>query len=285
MEFLAQIDIATYWSIFLFGLLISTTAMSTGVDGAIFWAPLLLLVYKVDPAVAISCAIFIELFGFGSGVYGYAKRKKIKFKEAGFLLLFTIPLGVLGAYVSKILPSNILILMISAACIILAVMNFKRRKLKIQEKKPEELTIEKKWLGGIMSTIGGFFAGAIGVGIGETNNFYLLIKNKFPVTYAAGTTIFMVAATDLFISIFNILYFRKATAGFDLMQVASILIFAIPAVVIGARMGVILAHKLKRAHFNYYLASVFSVMAIISMYRAYANIGHEQIMSALASIF
>ncbi len=255
-------------------------------DGAIFWAPVLLLVYKVEPSVAISCAIFIELFGFGSGVYGYSKRKKIRYKQAAFLLMFTIPLGVLGAYVSKILPSDALIVIISMVCIALAYMNYSNGKKKIKTRGSKDAKLENKKLGGISSTIGGFFAGAIGVGIGESNNYYLLIKNKYPVTFAAGTTVFMVAVTDVFISLFNFLYFKKFSGGFDFVEVASILVFAIPAVMIGARVGVVVAHKLKRQHFNHVLASVFSIMALISLTRAYVNMGgHEQIMASILNIF
>jgi hypothetical protein len=91
----SQIDFQTYWCVFFFGLAISITAMSTGIDGAIFWAPVLLIVYKVEPSVAIACAICIEIFGFGSGIYGYARRGKIQYKAALYLLKFTIPVGIL----------------------------------------------------------------------------------------------------------------------------------------------------------------------------------------------
>lgn len=35
-------DYQTFWPIFPIGIMIATTAMSTGIDGAIFWAPVLL---------------------------------------------------------------------------------------------------------------------------------------------------------------------------------------------------------------------------------------------------
>ncbi|MFC1811054.1 sulfite exporter TauE/SafE family protein, partial [Patescibacteria group bacterium] len=201
---LSQIDFGTYWGIFFIGILIATTAMSTGVDGAIFWAPVLLLLYGVEPAAAVACAIFIELFGFGSGLYGYTKRKKVLFKQGAFLLIFTIPLGVLGAYISKILPINFLISIIAIICLVLAFSNFRRAELEDHHKERDikNPALKHKKLGGFLTSIGGFFAGAIGVGIGETNNYYLLIKNKYPATFATGTTIFIIAVTDLFCSLF-----------------------------------------------------------------------------------
>lgn len=265
-SYLSQLDYHTYWTVFFFGLLISTTAMSSGIDGAVFWAPVLLLIYKVDPAVAIACAIFIEIFGFGSGIYGYAKSKKIKYKQAAYLLMFTIPMGVIGAFVSKILPENILILLISLSCFFLVAMNLRRAKTHVEVRDPKDLSLRNKKMGGILSMIGGFFMGAIGVGVGETNHYYLLMKNKYPTTYAVGTSVFMIAISAFFCSVFNLLYFA-GSSSFDLRTIASILIFAIPAVILGARLGVRLAHAIERHHFNYMLAGVFSFMAIISLYR------------------
>lgn len=74
-------DYQNFWPIFPIGLAIATTAMATGIDGAIFWSPVLLFGFGLPPEIAIACGIFIEVFGFGSGVYGYALKKVILYKQ------------------------------------------------------------------------------------------------------------------------------------------------------------------------------------------------------------
>ncbi|MBU0668075.1 sulfite exporter TauE/SafE family protein [Patescibacteria group bacterium] len=266
ISLLSQLDYHTYWGVFIFGILISTTAMSSGIDGAVFWAPVLLIVYRVEPSVAIACAIFIEIFGFGSGIYGYVKRKKIKYREALYLLMFTIPMGMLGAYVSKLLPEKFLIFLISLSCLFLIVVNVKRAKMHVEVRKPDDLSLRNMKLGAILSMIGGFFVGTIGIGIGETNHYYLLIRNKYPTTFAVGTSVFMIAITAFFCSLFNLFYFA-GSSSFDLVKTASILVFAIPSVIFGARIGVRIAHIIERQHFNYMLAGIFCFMCVISFYR------------------
>lgn len=281
VSILSQIDFATYWGVFIFGLAISATAMSTGIDGAVFWAPVLLLIYKVDPAVAIACAIAIEVFGFGSGVYGYAKNKKILYKQACFFLIFAIPLGILGAYVSKIVSANLLISLIGLSCIILMVINWRRAKFTMHEKDSKKLELKNKGVGGLVNGIGGFFTGIIGIGIGEANHYYLLIKNRYPIAYASGTSVFTIAVTAIVCTVFNMIYFKASTNVFNWTQIISILAFAIPSVIIGARFGVVLAHNIKRKSFNYFLVSVFAFMAVISFYRVYVSVGSEQMLASL----
>ena len=167
---------------------------------------------------------------------------------------------------SKMLPENLLILLISLSCVFLIVVNLRRAKSHVDVRDVNDLELENKKLGGILSVIGGFFMGAIGVGVGETNHYYLLMRNKYPTTYAVGTSVFMIALSALFCSVFNLIYFASSSS-FDAIAIASILVFAVPGVILGARIGVRLAHAVERQHFNYMLTGVFSFMAIISMYR------------------
>ncbi|HPO05613.1 MAG TPA: sulfite exporter TauE/SafE family protein [Candidatus Gracilibacteria bacterium] len=283
ISFLLSLDYASYWGVFFFGLLISTTAMSTGIDGAAFWAPVFLLVYKVDPKVAVACAIFIELFGFSSGVVGYVRKKKILYKKALTMLIVSIPFAIAGAFLSKIIPSFMLIIIIGVCSSLLVVFNLYQTTQ--QQKEIEDHHSHKlvnKPLGMILTAIGGLFDGAVGLGLGETNNYYLANKNKFNAAYAAGTSVFMIAINGLACNLFNGLYFHKYSNLADWNQVASILIFAIPSVLIGAQIGVHLVHRFKKIYFNYLVAAVFAIVAVVDFYRGYMayNPGEWQIFVA-----
>jgi hypothetical protein len=261
------IDFQTYWSLFPAGIVIASVAMCTGIDGAAFWGPVLLLGYGVDPAVAVASGIFIEIFGFSSGVYGYARSGKILFRHALPLLLFAVPFGLVGAYISKRVSPGAITAAVGAGCLFLAFRNIKRARYALTEQPAEDLRLIQKPAGYLLSGIGGFFTGAIGFGLGETNNYYLLMKNRFPVTYSSGTTVFMIAVTALTTSAFNILYFGQSSpAKFSALY--SIVPLTVPAVIIGGQLGVRLAHIIRRPVLHYFLSVVFTLMALLSIVKA-----------------
>jgi uncharacterized membrane protein YfcA len=255
-----------YWGLFPLGIAIATMAMATGIDGAAFWAPVLLLWYEVDPPVAIACGIFIEVFGFTSGVYGYAKRGSILFREALPLLGCAVLFGLIGAYVSKVVPARLLLGAVGAGSLFLSYRNIRKIKRGDHEQRSEALHLKQKGVGCLLSGIGGFFTGTIGFGIGQTNNYYLLVRNRLSVPYASGTTVFMIAVTACVTSVFNFFYYEE-NKSVDVQQIYNIVFFAVPAAVIGAQAGVRLAHKIKGVLFYYGVAVIFFVIALLSFYR------------------
>jgi len=93
-----------FWYLFPVSVLIATISMSSGVGGAVFFSPLLMLGLKLDPRIAIGTALATELFGFGSGLIAYYKAKLIDFKLAINLLLFSVPASLLGTIYSDLVP-------------------------------------------------------------------------------------------------------------------------------------------------------------------------------------
>ncbi|MCL7455516.1 MAG: sulfite exporter TauE/SafE family protein, partial [Anaerolineae bacterium] len=60
-----------YWFMFPAAVLIATIAMASGVGGATFFSPLLILALGLPPEVAIGTGLITEVFGFASGLYAY----------------------------------------------------------------------------------------------------------------------------------------------------------------------------------------------------------------------
>lgn len=257
-------DIQSYWEIFPIGICIASVAVCTGIDGAAFWGPVLLLGYKVEPSVAVACGIFIQMFGFGSGVYGYAKRKAIVFSVARPLIFFTVPFSLLGAYVSKILPNEILTACMGAGCFLLALRNFQEARHGPPDQLSVGLPLKHRPLGYFLNSMGGFFTGALGFGIGEINNYFLLLKNRYPIAYSSGTTVFIVAVTAAATSVFNIFFYRHSAPA-DITTFSNVVVFAVPAVIIGGQIGVRLAHNARRRGLHALLAFAFMLIAVLSI--------------------
>ena len=68
-----------YWFLCPISIAIATIAMATGIGGAVFFSPLFMLGLKMEPSVAVGTALITELFGLGSGLAAYWKRRLIDF--------------------------------------------------------------------------------------------------------------------------------------------------------------------------------------------------------------
>lgn len=129
-------------------------------------------------------------------------------------------------------------------------------------------TIKYPFLGNVLNAFGGFMTGLIGVGLGEVNNYYFFTKNKLPIPYASGNSVFLIAITAFICSIFNLIYFSEVLPFDELRKLYTILVFAIPGVVIGGRIGVLLAHKINPKFFHYFVALLFIAIAFFNVYRS-----------------
>jgi hypothetical protein len=57
-----------YWFMLPVAVLVTTPAMSSGVEGATFLGPLFMLALGLSPEVAIGTGLITEFFGFASGL-------------------------------------------------------------------------------------------------------------------------------------------------------------------------------------------------------------------------
>ncbi len=57
-----------YLLLFPLGILVAIIAMSSGISGSNFWAPINVIVLNIEPRIGFWLALFAMLFGFGSGV-------------------------------------------------------------------------------------------------------------------------------------------------------------------------------------------------------------------------
>ena len=96
------------WFMFPISIIIATIAMSSGVGGAIFFAPILLLGLGLPPEVAIGVGLITEVFGFTSGLVAYLRRKLVDFRLAKAILVFSIPMAVLGVTAANYVNPDIL---------------------------------------------------------------------------------------------------------------------------------------------------------------------------------
>ncbi len=273
-----------YWFMFPISILVATTAMASGVEGATFFAPILILLLGLPPEVAIGVGLITEVFGFASGLYAYRRKGLIDYRLGASLLIATIPLALLGTWLSGIIDPNLLKVILGIGLLAIGV-NFLRtpahdeiHKLsqRTQEFNPNDkvnclITAKGEAIcyqicdpteGRFIAGIGSLFMGMVSTGLGEMNGFYLLRRCRVPARVAVATSVFVVAITALVASTGHLIKFIQA-GGDSLPLVISLVIFTVPGVVIGGQIGAIVASRIPQDILERALAVLFLVVAFL----------------------
>ncbi len=255
-----------YSYLFPLSILISTIAMSSGIGGAVFFSPLFMLALKLEPSIAIGAALATELFGFGSGIYAYVKKKLVDFKVGMNLLMFSIPAAVFGVIYSDALPAIALKAVFAVGLVFIGSQLFSSWRQEEKEKadgkvaedfaenyesclvdatgKEYKYTICNKNMGRLFAVVGGAFVGMISVGLAELQDYHLIARCRVPSPVAIATSIFVVVVTVLIASAGHFYHFAFGAGPEVLNQVLSVIVFTVPGVIVGGQLGPALQTKL-----------------------------------------
>ncbi|MDT8392915.1 MAG: sulfite exporter TauE/SafE family protein [Bacteroidales bacterium] len=276
-----------FWYLLPISIIIATIAMSSGVGGAVFFSPLFILALKLDPKVAIGTALATEFFGFTSGVIAYSRAKLIDYKLAGNLLIFSIPLAILGTIYSEAIPPLILKAIFAVGLIFIGFQLYNtwrkdERRKKEKERQHEfyknyesELTDSKgnvykytvcnKNMGRSFAAIGGAFVGMISVGLAELQEYHLVARCKVPPPVAVGTSIFVVVITVLVASAGHFYSFlQEGPETYN--QVMNLLVFTAPGVIIGGQLGAKIQSSIPEDKMKVGIALLFAIIGVFMLY-------------------
>ncbi len=254
------------WYLFPISIVIATIAMSSGIGGAVFFSPLFMLALKLDPVIAVGAALITELFGFSSGLIAYVKAGLIDYKLGVNLLLFSVPLAIVGSIFGSSVSPVILKSIFAVGIIFIGTQLFtawrkeeleKNEQLRKKEYQIhyEKLLIDKKGneykytvchkdMGRFFAGIGGAFVGMISVGLAELQEYHLVAKCKVPPPVAVATSVFVVVVTVLIASVGHVYEFAVHAEQEAIVRIVNIVIYTIPGVIIGGQLGPALQNKL-----------------------------------------
>lgn len=257
------------WYLFPLSVLISTLAMMSGIGGAVMFSPVFMLLLGLDTISAFATGLFVELFGFTSGVIGYWKRKLIDFTLARKIAMFTIPSVIGGIVFARFLPLFVLKLTLAALLLYLSV-SFLVKQKKCSPKHPacmqepahQQHYRSKTVSPGIIvsSSFGGLLLGAISSGLGEINEYNFLKKLQLSLPIASGTSVFLVAISAFVGVIIHVVTSFLSGTTLHFSQITSILLFVLPGVVLGAQAGVLLSQKVNLEHMGRFIGGLFLLL-------------------------
>jgi len=240
-------------------IVISTIATGIGIGGATFFAPLFILGFGMPPEVGIGTALIIEVFGFGSGLYAYARRRLIDYQLGTAMLVTTIPLALLGTWMAGVIEPNILKAILGVGLFAVAANSLRAPEQKTVDRmdaaveqeyggekgetclissEGQEIcyTVCNRTEGRLVAAVGALFKGMIATGLGEMDEHFFLERCQVPSVVSVATGVFVVLFTTLSASAGYLVRFALGGAQ-ELATVLSLVIFAIPGVILGGQVG------------------------------------------------
>jgi len=282
-----------YWFMLPVAALFSALAMAFGVGSATFQTPFLILALGLSPEVAIGSGLLAEVFGFASGIIAYSRRRLIDYRLGLMLLVATMPMAVLGAWVAGVVDADILKLLLGGGLFIVAV-SFLRTPGKDKKKVPRLVCDEEdkctrfkaercittaeghrycytfchRYQGFSLAGLGGLFLGMISTGLGELDDYFFLRRCRMPSNVAVATSVFIIAFTALAGSGGHIVRFAQA-GGDELSTVLGIAAFAVPGAIVGALLGVRVSVRIPEKVLVRSMGILFLVVAGLTLGEAF----------------
>jgi len=290
---MAELDWVQYWFMFPISICVATTAMLSGIGGAALFIPIFVIIfpilgpeYPLTTAAAIGSALLTEVFGFSSGFVGYYRKRLIDFGSAIPFLIVSVPIAIIGAILLATMKEQEVFLKGSYALLMLLLCPIILRHtpndkikdiIRLDGKKGSNLktvrTItardgniykyDKPKLGllGVLSTgIGAFLTGLLSVGIGEVIMPQLVKRNRVPVAVAAATSVFTVIITIASAS-FTQVTALIAAGGINAIP-WNLVVYTVPAVVIGGQIGPRLQGKISQRAMEKIIAILFGIIGV-----------------------
>ena len=248
-----------YWYMLPLAIVIATIATASGVGGATFFAPLFVLALRISPEVAIGTALITEVFGFASGLYAYARKRLIDYRLGIALLVTTIPLALLGTWLSERIEPDILKAILGAELFAVAANSLRAPEQQAVDRMDAAIlqehgggkaetclitsegeaicyTVCNRAEARLVVALGALFKGMIATGLGELNDHFLLERCRVPSKVSVATSVFVVMLTTLSASVGHLVSFALV-GGSELRTMLSLVVFTIPGVILGGQLG------------------------------------------------
>jgi uncharacterized membrane protein YfcA len=261
-------------------------ATSSSVEGAVFFAPIFILFFPyatgvtIQPIEAVFLALSIEVFGFGSALIGYLRRKLVDIAIAKKVLAASIPVAVGFGFLAHIVPGHIILTLLGVIMIVLSatmlysfVNGGEHPEDGHQSDGPPamvDILGRKYWydyhhgpFGVAWSSMGGVLVGLTGIGIGELTTAALIVRHKLPVRVAVGSGIMIVALTVFPATLVHAYVFSSG----EISVHWNILFMTIPAVAIGGQVSPFINNRVDGEKMKAFLSVVFIIVGVLLLYR------------------
>lgn len=264
------IGISLFFALLLLGFIVGLPASMCGLGGGFILVPTLIIVFNLPPQNAVAISLVAMCGTTFSAALGYIKQRRVDYKLALLYDIFDVPGVIGGAYITTILPKDLLIGLCGFFILIISLLLLRNMKAQSSSTKNKELNMTTKgWRRRISDTsnkvfeyeirkpilamtssfMSGLVTGLAGLGGGITDTTTMILLG-IPTHIAIATSEFAMALTN-----------GVGVLAHGILQNISIE-YAIPltiGTILGAQIGVLVAKRTKRKT----LKKILSVVAFL----------------------
>lgn len=195
-------NIFRFFIISILGFVISTPSSMIGLAGGFLFVPILILIFQLPAQNAIAVSLFAITGTTVSATLGYIRQKKVDFKLGLLYDILDVPGVILGAYLTTLLPSNILTVICGIFLVMFSVLMMKKsiswNNKQLKKVHPKKFQYSIHTLISILTSsfLGGFMTGLVGLGGGITDTSTMLLLGISP-HIAVASSEFAMALTNV----------------------------------------------------------------------------------------
>jgi uncharacterized membrane protein YfcA len=263
-------NIVEAFLVLILGFVIGVPSSMVGLGGGFIAVPVLILFFQVPAKNAIAVSLVAICGTTFSSTLGYIRQRRVDYKLGLFYDILDVPAIVLGAYVTTLLPQNVLAGICGIFIIFISTVLIRNKRKSFSGENPKAIDASMEWtrngidsdghaftytlrsppLALASSFLGGLITGLFGLGGGITDVSTMILLGV-PVHIAVATSEFAMAITN-----------GAGVVAHGLLN--NVLIeYALPitiGTVIGAQVGCLLAKRVKGKA----LRKILSLIAILA---------------------
>ena len=201
------------------GLVAGCVGTFVGLGGGFIIVPLLLLVFKLEPAAVVATSMFVILCNSITGSFFSARQRRIDWKAGFVVSAGSVPAVIAGTLVVEHLDAGAFSLVIGVVLVFAAIMLAIQRRirkdatglLKGGERRSRTLRNGVNFRYHVnmpllcaFGVVKGFFAGMTGIAGGSLLGPFFILVMGIPVTVATATTQFSIVFTSASGTAFNV---------------------------------------------------------------------------------
>ena len=271
-------EVLSVWWVYPVSVSIATLALSSGISGALFFAPFFLLVVGLTPAQAIGGGLMTELFGTFFGTMNYVRQGVVDFTIVKALLIVTIPFAMAGSILALSIDAGALQAVFGGALIVLAAfmlwVNLRRTRVPVGAGGASDYALAEsavtivqardgreyryvrpsRGISQALGAFGAFITGLMSSGLPEINTTQLVLRGRVPPRIAVGTSITILTVTVFFAAGIHALGGEPAW---------HVVVWSIPGVITGAQIGPRIQGKIPANLAERLLAVVFVAVGVL----------------------
>jgi len=239
-----------WWEFTLAGLLVGALVGMTGMGGGSLMTPILVILFGVNPTVAVGSDIAHGAIFKTVGALQHRRMGNVRAQLAGWMLLGSAPMSLLGVWLATWLQDHygkgvestmgrVLGGALLFGCVGLVAKSFVRAKVATDDEFA--LTNRDRAAAVLIGLFGGFVVGLTSVGSGVFFGLTLLVVFPLRAHKVVGTDIFHAAAL-LYVAGFG----HFIAGNVDMRIVGWLLLGSIPGVLIGGRLSLSVPDPLLR---------------------------------------